>query len=147
VRPGFLRTLLVPWAYVAEVTTYTSRGETFLLVRCHGRRDGRLGDWPRCWDRSVLRSAVRISRMQRGRGSAVTGYHLAVRIGEFVGTPQAQLASLRSVAPDHVVVADERPRSTSAEMGTTRARPAPSPTAAFATSGPAPLPTQATRRG
>ncbi|HET8659053.1 MAG TPA: hypothetical protein VFM55_08665 [Micromonosporaceae bacterium] len=110
VRPGFLRTLMLPWAHIAEVAVYAGRGETFLLVRCGKRRDDRLGDWPHWWDRSVLRSAARMSRMQRGRGPAVAGYHLAVRMGEFAGSPQAQVAALCSVAPEHVVVASERRR-------------------------------------
>ncbi|HET8681553.1 MAG TPA: hypothetical protein VFM54_06730 [Micromonosporaceae bacterium] len=123
VRPGYLRTLMLPWAHITEVATYAGRGETFLLVRCGGRRDDRLGDWPHWWDRSVLRSAARASRMsrlQRGRGPAVAGYHLAVRMGEFAGSPQAQLAALCSVAPDHVVVASERRRAAVPEAGRRR---------------------------
>src|SRR5262245_18835967 len=37
VRPGWVRTLVLPWARVAEVTVADVHGERYLLVRC---RDG-----------------------------------------------------------------------------------------------------------
>lgn len=110
VRPGILRTLLLPWARVVEITAYGQRDEPFLLVRCGSRRDGRddrLGDRPGWWDRFVLRSAIRASRAHRGMGPAVSAYHMAVRMDEFVGDPAAQLAALATFAPQHVIVADE----------------------------------------
>jgi hypothetical protein len=106
VRPGIVRTLLLPWAYVAEVAAYGARDDPFLLVRCGVRRDGRLGDRPRWWDRGVLRAAIRADRTRRATAPALASYDVAVRIGEFSGAPEAQLASLASFAPEHVRVAN-----------------------------------------
>jgi hypothetical protein len=106
IRPGILRTLLLPWARIVEIAAYGMRDEPFLLVRCGNRRD-RLGDRPRWWDRFVLRAAIRSSRAHRGEGPAVAAYHVAVRMDEFVGDPAAQLAALAAFAPHHVFVADE----------------------------------------
>jgi hypothetical protein len=96
VRPGALRTLLLPWAAVTEVAGVTVRGEPLLLVRC-GPNRGRLGDRPRWSDRAVLRSG----------GTAVTGYHLAVRMDDFAGDPRRQLATLAAWAPEQVQVTDQ----------------------------------------
>lgn len=95
VRPGALRTLLLPWAEVAEVVGATVRGEPLLLVRC-GPARSRLGDRPRWYDQSVLRAA----------GAPVAGFHLAVRMDEFVGAPRGQLAALAAVTPEQVRVTD-----------------------------------------
>lgn len=95
VRPGLLRTLLLPWASVAEVTAVSVRGEPLLLVRCrHGR--GRTGDRPRWYDRGVLRAA----------GGAGAGYDVAVRLDEFAGAPGDRLASLAAWAPGQVEITD-----------------------------------------
>jgi hypothetical protein len=97
VRPGALRTLLLPWASVAEVAAVTVRGEPLLLVRCDAARGrGRPGDRPRWCDRGVLRST----------GAAVNGYHLAVRMDEFAGAPRSQLAALAAWVPEQVIVTD-----------------------------------------
>src|SRR5262245_5410370 len=58
VRPGWVRTLVLPWARVAEVTVADVQGEGHLLVRC---RDGldQLGNRPQWIDRAVLRSIAR----------------------------------------------------------------------------------------
>jgi hypothetical protein len=106
-RPGILRTLLLPWANVVEVAAYGVRDDPYLLVRFDGRSDDRLGDRPRWWDRSVLRAAVRASRTYRGTGPAVAAYDVAVRMGEFLGAPEMQLASLTAMVPDHVLVTNE----------------------------------------
>jgi hypothetical protein len=96
VRPGGLRTLLLPWATVAEVAGVAVRGEPLLLVRCATART-RLGDRPRWCDRGVLRAS----------GAAVAGFHLAVRMDEFAGSPRAQLAALAAWVPDQVQVTDQ----------------------------------------
>ncbi len=101
-RPGVLRTLVVPWAGVAEIAAVPVRGEPVLLVRCTGRRD-RLGDRPRWHDRGILRSAIRAAGARRG---TVAAYDLAVRMDEFRGEPSGQLAGLAAWAPPHVLVTD-----------------------------------------
>jgi hypothetical protein len=106
IRPGILRTLLLPWARIAEIAAYGLRDEPFLLVR-YGSRQGRLGDRLHWWDRFALRAAIRASRVHRGEGPDVRAYHVAVRMDEFVGEPEAHLASLAAFAPHHVVVTDE----------------------------------------
>lgn len=92
VRPGIGRTLLLPWAGIAEIAAVTVREEPLLLVRLAAR--GRLGDQPGWHDQRVLRSA----------GEAVAGYHLAVRMDEFAGEPAAQLAALAAWAPAQIRV-------------------------------------------
>lgn len=98
-RPGALRTLVLPWAAVAEIAGWSARGQPLLLVRCVP--GGRAGDRPGWWDRSVLRSAARAAA---GRSRAVAAYDVAVRMEAFVGTPTEQLASLAAWAPPHVQV-------------------------------------------
>ncbi|HET6214706.1 MAG TPA: hypothetical protein VFE14_17705, partial [Micromonosporaceae bacterium] len=97
VRPGILRTLLLPWARIVEIAAYGVREEAFLLVRCRDGAD-RLGDLPRWWDRTVLRAAMRGERQPRGSGPVVAAYDVAVRMDEFVGDPAAQLAALAAYA-------------------------------------------------
>ncbi|MPZ27159.1 MAG: hypothetical protein GEV12_12300 [Micromonosporaceae bacterium] len=96
VRPGALRTLLLPWATVTEVAGVTVRGEPLLLVRCRTASRRRSGDRPRWFDRAVLRAA----------GAAVTGYDLAVRMDEFAGSARGQLAALAAWVPEQVAVTD-----------------------------------------
>jgi hypothetical protein len=91
VRPGIWRTLLLPWAGIAEIAAVTVGDEPLLLVRLDSVR-GRLGDQPGWYDQRVLRSG----------GDATAGYHLAVRMDEFVGEPAAQLTTLAAWAPDQV---------------------------------------------
>lgn len=97
VRPGVLRTVLLPWAAVVEVAGVTVRGEPLLLVRCDlDRGRGRPGDRPRWSDRGVLRAS----------GAGAAGYHLAVRMDEFAGPPRAKLAALAAWAPEQVRITD-----------------------------------------
>jgi hypothetical protein len=95
VRPGILRTLLLPWASVAEVTAITVGREPLLLVRCQPVR-GQPADRPRWYDQRVLHAA----------GRPTAGYHLAVRMDEFNGDPTSLLASIAAWAPQRVVVLD-----------------------------------------
>ncbi len=98
VRPGVGRTLVLPWAQLAEIAGRTVDEETFLFVRC-GQPTARSGDWPRWWDQAQLRSA------QRGLAT-LSVYDLAVPMEEFQGGPQDLLRVLAQCAPDHVVVID-----------------------------------------
>jgi hypothetical protein len=93
IRPGIWRTLLVPWAGITEVAAVTVREVPLLLVRCDPVRS-RSGDRLRWWDQRVLRSG----------GDLTAGYHLAVRMDEFVGEPAAQLVALAAWAPGQVYV-------------------------------------------
>lgn len=102
VRPGRWRTLVLPWAAVAEIAGFSARGGAVLLVRCVAGRAAP-GDRPGILDRSVLRSAMRGAGRDR---AAVAAFDLAVPMGEFVGTPEEQLASLAAWAPGHVRVTD-----------------------------------------
>jgi hypothetical protein len=106
VRPGILRTLMLPWARIVEIAAYGVRDEAFLLIRCRNGQD-RLGDLPRWWDKLVLRAATRGRWPRRGGGPVVSAYDVAVRMDEFVGDPASQLAALAAFAPHHVVIADE----------------------------------------
>ena len=101
-RPGAGRTLMLPWAQVAEVATMEIDEENFLLIRCQpiSRRSS---DWPRWWDQAHLRSA------KRG-APAATAYDLAVPIDDFVGRPEQLLTELARFAPGHVTVASRAPR-------------------------------------
>ena len=100
-RPTWLRTLVLPWARIAEVVAYRVEDEPYLLVRCWSSLD-RLGDRPAWVDRSVLRTALRSADTE-----ALDGYDVAVRMRDFTGTPEAQLASLVGFAPDHVTLVSE----------------------------------------
>ncbi|HLV59046.1 MAG TPA: hypothetical protein VKY81_09305 [Natronosporangium sp.] len=102
VRPGRWRTLVLPWAAVAEVAGLSTRGGAVLLIRCVPGR-ATPGDRPGLLDRSVLRSAMRTAGPDR---ATVAAFDLAVRMEEFAGTPEEQLASLAAWAPGHVRVTD-----------------------------------------
>jgi hypothetical protein len=96
VRPGILRTLMLPWAQIAELVIILIDGEPFLLVR--GDPQPPLsGDWPGWFDQGPL-------RMVRRASSAAQGYHLAIPLSDFVDAPEQLLASLAVCAPDHVQV-------------------------------------------
>jgi hypothetical protein len=105
VRPGAVRTLVLPWAHVSEIAGYGLGTESFLLVLCDGSRD-HLGDRPRRWDRGCLRSAVWAARRHAG-GTGLAAYDLAVRMDEFVGPARAKLVALATYAPGHVLVIDK----------------------------------------
>jgi hypothetical protein len=94
VRPGSYRTLLLPWATVAEITGINAHGEEFLLVRLCPGRDA-LGDHPRFWDQAVLRAAGRAY-------PRAVEYDLAVRMGEFAGTGAGKVSALAAYAPETV---------------------------------------------
>lgn len=99
IRPGALRTLVLPWAAVAEIAGGSVRGQPLLLVRCVP--GARRGDRPGWLDRAVLRSASWADSTHR-----VAAYDLAVRMEEFAGPPRAQLASLAAWVPGHVQIVD-----------------------------------------
>jgi hypothetical protein len=94
VRPGVVRTLLLPWATIVEITGLRVTGEEFLLVRLQPGLDA-LGDHPRYWDKTVLRAAAR-------RYSRAVDFDLAVRMREFAGTGPAKVAGLAAYAPENV---------------------------------------------
>jgi hypothetical protein len=98
VRPGWIRTLVLPWVHVAEVAITEVEGERYLLVRC--RPDpGRMGDTPHWVDQNVLRALARDdSRKARH-------FDLAVRMRDFTPGVEGQLAALAAFAPDHVLIA------------------------------------------
>jgi hypothetical protein len=103
VRPGSVRTLVLPWAHIAVVSVRRVGREPYLLVRCR-QSLGALGDHPTWLDQGVLRAVVRVPRA----GSALAGeYDLAVRLRDFVGHPNAQLSALAAFAPDHVFIASD----------------------------------------
>jgi hypothetical protein len=96
VRPGVARTLVLPWAQIAEIAAMDVDEEPMLLVRC-ASQSYRSGDWPRWWDKAHLRSAKRAA-------AAVAAYDLAVPMDDFYGAPQSLLADLARWAPAHVAV-------------------------------------------
>jgi hypothetical protein len=104
VRPGWVRTLVLPWARVAEVAVADVRGDGYLLVRCGSGLD-RLGNRPQWIDRAVLRGAVRHDARLGHQ------YDVAVRMRDFVGSTDGRLAALAAFAPDHVVVAIQLDRA------------------------------------
>jgi hypothetical protein len=102
VRPGWIRSLVLPWARVAEVAV----ADDFLLVRCYSAAErpsvGSMGNSPHWVDQTVLRSLAR-------QGSRVSRhFDLALRMRDFAaGTDAAQLdlVALAAFAPDHVLIA------------------------------------------
>lgn len=103
IRPGWVRTLVLPWARVSELAVHRVDGDLMLLVRCRAALDS-LGDQPGWVDRSVLRAALREGGP---RSHALSGFDVAVRLTDFVGSPSAQLAALAAFAPDHVSVVSD----------------------------------------
>jgi hypothetical protein len=103
VRPGMVRTLVLPWARIARVAVQRIGRERYLLVGCRQSLDA-LGDRPTWLDQGVLRAVMRVSRAGRALAGA---YDLAVRMRDFVGEPSAQLATLAAFAPDHVLITDD----------------------------------------
>jgi hypothetical protein len=98
VRPGWVRTLVLPWVHVAEVAVAEVEGERYLLVRCRSE-PGRMGDTPRWVDQTVLRVLVR-DGSRRARH-----FDLAVRMRDFNPGAEGQVAALAAFAPDHVLIA------------------------------------------
>jgi hypothetical protein len=99
IRPGPWRTLVLPWARLASVTSYRVAGESYLFVRCI-EAPGFVGDQPGWADQTVLRAVARQSRT----AWPVEGSDLAVRMRDFVGSPAALLSALAAFAPDHVLI-------------------------------------------
>lgn len=93
VRPGSLRTLLLPWAGITELARRPVGGVPLLLVRLRYRHRAAGGSRVRWWDRHLLR---------RAGPDLADSYDLAVRMDEFTGPAQARLAELAAWAPRHV---------------------------------------------
>lgn len=103
VRPGAARSLVLPWAHISVVAVRRVGRETYLLVSCRQSLDA-LGDHPTWIDQGVLRAVLRTPR----GGQALAGeFDLAVRLRDFVGEPNYQLATLAAFAPDHVFIASD----------------------------------------
>ena len=98
VRPGWVRTLVLPWSRVAEVTTAEVAGERYLLVRCRAGLDS-MGDSPHWVDQSVLRGIGREGFRKARR------FDLAVRLRDFTPAADGQMTALAAFAPDHVLIA------------------------------------------
>lgn len=103
VRPGCLRTLVLPWARITGVAVRRVGRETYLLVQCRQALDA-LGDHPGWFDQAVLRAAI---RSPRGGQAVAAGYDLAARSRDFLGAPNDQLTALAAFAPDHVFIAGD----------------------------------------
>ncbi|WP_327006970.1 hypothetical protein OHA72_06610 [Dactylosporangium sp. NBC_01737] len=99
VRPGWIRTLVLPWSRVAQVTLMEIGGERYLLVRLRAGLD-RTGTNPAWLDQNVIRE---LSKTPSKRAS---GFDVAVRLRDFVGGPDGQLAALAAFAPDQVLIAN-----------------------------------------
>ncbi|HEY1176240.1 MAG TPA: hypothetical protein VGF17_08785 [Phytomonospora sp.] len=103
VRPGALRTMVLPWVHIEQLAGYTVQerrhARTYLLIACDGHQ-GRLGDRPGYADRIVFREAMHVT------GGLVGDFDVAVRMRDFADTPSAQLAQLSAFAPNHVDVVD-----------------------------------------
>ncbi|GAA4243372.1 hypothetical protein GCM10022255_002200 [Dactylosporangium darangshiense] len=99
VRPSWVRTLVLPWSRVGEVTAVEVGGEPFLAIRLDEGLD-RTGSDPGWLDRTVLREMSKLSERSVRRVS------LAVRLRDFNGSPEGQLAALAAFAPDQVLIAN-----------------------------------------
>jgi hypothetical protein len=103
-RPGWIRTLVLPWSRVGEVAAIEVSGERFLAVRLLEGLD-RTGTNPAWIDQNVLRELAKVSeRSARGVG-------VAVRLRDFGGRPEGQLAALAAFAPDQVQIANRLEKS------------------------------------
>jgi hypothetical protein len=104
VRPGAVRTLVLPWARITYVTARRIGRESYLLVRCRRELEA-LGDHPTWLDQRALRAALRAPRAGR-----VQEFDLAVRLRDFVGQANAHLTTLAGLAPAHVFIAGDEDR-------------------------------------
>jgi hypothetical protein len=102
VRPGAFRTLVLPWASLAEVAVFRVRDEQYFLFRCAIDRAVK-GDRPRWCDQAVLRAAARADRSAGGK-RAIAAYDLALRGSDFRGDARRILAHMTAFAPAHVMV-------------------------------------------
>ena len=99
VRPGWVRTLVLPWSRVAEVMIAAVDEEQYLLVRCRESLD-QTGNSPHWVDRTVLRALAR-EGFRKGRH-----FDLALRMSDFTSPRiEGQMAGLAAFAPDHVLIA------------------------------------------
>jgi hypothetical protein len=99
VRPGYVRTLVLPWSRIAEVTTTDVSGERYLLVRIRAGAD-RVGNSPHWLDKCVLRE------MSREGSRKAKRFDLAVRMRDFTPAAAGQMGALAAFAPDHVWIAN-----------------------------------------
>ncbi|WP_432833979.1 hypothetical protein [Dactylosporangium sp. CA-092794] len=99
VRPGWVRTLVLPWSRVGEVAAVEVGGERYLTIRLRAGLD-RTGTNPAWVDQTVRRE---MAKAGEGR---VRGIDLAVRLRDFTGGPEGQLAALAAFAPDQVLIAN-----------------------------------------
>jgi len=97
VRPGSLRTLVLPWAQIAELALVMVDEDPYLFIRC-AARSRTSGDWPRWWDQGRLRV---VRRME----GAAHAYDLALYMHDFAGPPPRLFAALARWAPAHVTLA------------------------------------------
>ena len=102
VRPGWIRTLVLPWSRVAEVAAMEIAGDRYLLVRLREGLD-LTGTNPHWVDQTVLRELSK-SGLKRSRG-----FDVAVRLRDFTGGSDGQLAALAAFAPDQVLIANHLP--------------------------------------
>jgi hypothetical protein len=104
VRPGFGKSLLIPWSNVEELAAIhvgsRRRGTSYLLFAADVYLGRGGSDRPGFLGRSVLREANRATE------GLVAGFDLAVRCKDFATEPQQLLARLASYAPGHVQVVD-----------------------------------------
>lgn len=97
VRPGSLRTLVLPWAQIAELALVMVDEDPYLFIRC-AARSRTSGDWPRWWDQGRLRA---VRKME----GAAHAYDLALYMHDFAGPPPRLFAALARWAPAHVTLA------------------------------------------
>jgi hypothetical protein len=104
VRPGFGKSLLIPWSNVEELAAIhvgsRRRGSSYLLFAADVYLGRGGSDRPGFIGRSVLREANRATE------GLVAGFDLALRCKDFQPEAQQLLAALASYAPGHVQVVD-----------------------------------------
>jgi hypothetical protein len=100
VRPGSRRTLTLPWSTLAEVALVNVEEERYLMIRCRPAYDT-LGHRPSWCDQGIMRALTRAGSRAHIR------FDLGVRMNDFVGDADGQVAALAAFAPDHVTVAIE----------------------------------------
>ncbi|MEV4131171.1 hypothetical protein AB0J72_03300 [Dactylosporangium sp. NPDC049742] len=101
-RPGWVRTLVLPWSRVAQVALMDVGGEGYLLVRLRAGLD-RTGTNPGWLDQNVVRE------LSKTPSKRARGFDVAVRLRDFTGTADGQLAALAAFAPDQVLIANHLP--------------------------------------
>ncbi|GAA2604844.1 hypothetical protein GCM10010399_39870 [Dactylosporangium fulvum] len=104
VRPGWVRTLVLPWSRVAGVAMVEVEGERYLVVRLRDSLD-RTGTNPAWLDQDVVRELAKTGSLP------ARSFDVAVRLRDFQGGPPGQLAALAAFAPDQVAIANHLPGS------------------------------------